>query len=130
MSLEPLLPFYKQPLPQEEFEQKLASQQPLLLQTCDQFEHKELITILKAMKDPPIFGQDILNEETCSWLDWLPSHVFRCKYCNQLLSQGVVRDRPGSPLITKIMTVGQINKGKQAKTENRKLLRHLENPID
>ena len=103
---------------------------PLVEDSCDHFQHQELVQNLRNSKNAPLDPKDVLDKQTCFWFDWLPNQSFQCRLCNKFLQQGIIRDRPGSPKITKIMTVGQINKGKDAKSLNRGIIRrHNENPL-
>ena len=114
----------------ENFEKDLVNMMPLFGETCENFPHTDFVQKLKCSKDPPISWKDVLRDDTCFWLEWLPNQSLRCRLCNKLLQQGIIKDRPGSPLVTKVMTGGQINRGKRARTLNRGIIqRHATNPL-
>ena len=120
------------PVPSNIFEQELAKSTPHVRTNCDKFEPKSIITTLKSQQNPDIYPADITDPRICTWFEYLmPTKKFRCKFCNQLLRQGIISETKGSRLVALIMTDDQ---GYQdqiwAKTANSKLIReHLEETV-
>ena len=124
--------FEVNPIARDAFEAQLEESTPQLSATCDNFQPKSLISFLKSQPNPDIYPEDILNPNVCSWFEYLaPRKKFRCKYCHQLLAQGVISETKGSKLLTLMMTTGQGYSGKVwAKTLNSKLIKdHPNNAI-
>ena len=114
------------------FEEELAKSAPHSWADCEKFEHKAFISEMRDQKVPFVNPDHILRKDVCNWLEYIAPHSFRCKLCNALWNQGIIFDRPASPLLQIVKKPRSFRKGKSPTIaqRNKELMdKHVREPL-